>query len=90
MKAKAALCLETIRKLHINLLSIYLHRFPKVYFLFNKFLSTVFIDYASFFKLILRLMQTGFGELKTIDVDMKFAAQDEAIPQPDAKEYGMV
>lgn len=45
------------------------------------------LDYANFFKLTLKLMQGGFSELRAIDLDMKFADDDEAIPMPDVKEY---
>uniref|UniRef100_A0A915CR44 Nucleoside phosphorylase domain-containing protein n=1 Tax=Ditylenchus dipsaci TaxID=166011 RepID=A0A915CR44_9BILA len=45
-------------------------------------------DYANFFKLCLKLMQKpDFQQLEAIDVDMKFAQANEAIPMPDVKEY---
>ena len=33
-------------------------------------------------------MQNGFEQLRAIDVDMKFAEEDEVIPMPNVKEYG--
>lgn len=31
----------------------------------------------------------GFEQLNAIDVDMKFAEENEFIPMPNVKEYGM-
>lgn len=33
-------------------------------------------------------MQNGFEKLRSIDVDMKFALEEEAMPMPNLKEYG--
>lgn len=33
-------------------------------------------------------MQNDFKELKIIDIDFKYVNEDEAIPRPNAKEYG--
>uniref|UniRef100_A0A915PWD2 Nucleoside phosphorylase domain-containing protein n=1 Tax=Setaria digitata TaxID=48799 RepID=A0A915PWD2_9BILA len=44
-------------------------------------------DYVTFLKRILKLMQSGYGTLREIEIDMQFAKENEAYQMPDPKEY---
>uniref|UniRef100_A0A914CK19 Nucleoside phosphorylase domain-containing protein n=1 Tax=Acrobeloides nanus TaxID=290746 RepID=A0A914CK19_9BILA len=44
-------------------------------------------DYVTFFKRVLKLMQNDYWELRLVEIDMKFAQEDEAMQMPDAKAY---
>ncbi|KAH7731900.1 hypothetical protein AAVH_00798 [Aphelenchoides avenae] len=54
---------------------------------FKDLLASFPKDYATFLKRILKMMQTELAELRAVDVDMRFAQEEDSIPMPDANEY---
>ena len=39
-------------------------------------------------KRILKQLQTGFPEIQSVELDMKFASEEEMVAIPDATQYG--
>uniref|UniRef100_A0A8R1XZS4 Winged helix-turn-helix domain-containing protein n=1 Tax=Onchocerca volvulus TaxID=6282 RepID=A0A8R1XZS4_ONCVO len=44
-------------------------------------------DYVTFLKRILKLMQSNYGALREIEIDMQFAKENETYQMPDPKQY---
>uniref|UniRef100_A0A183CZH7 PNP_UDP_1 domain-containing protein n=1 Tax=Gongylonema pulchrum TaxID=637853 RepID=A0A183CZH7_9BILA len=51
------------------------------------FLELHFLDYVAFLKRVLKLMQTGYGTMREVEIDMQFAKENETYQMPDPKEY---